>query len=104
MSSQPLQVVVTGATGKQGGALIQALPSKPNQPFEIYAITRDATSASAKYLAQKPNVNVVEGGFDHPEAIFQKVSNVWGLFSVTTAPIDIRGRSGHGRASGQSND
>ncbi|GAB7329704.1 hypothetical protein MBLNU13_g01437t1 [Cladosporium sp. NU13] len=91
MSSQPLQVVVTGATGKQGGALIQALLSKPNQTLEIYAVTRDAASGSSKALAVKSNVHVVEGDFDHPEAIFQKVPNVWGLFSVTTAPIDIKG-------------
>jgi uncharacterized protein YbjT (DUF2867 family) len=64
-------VVGTGATSKQGGALIQVLPSKPSQPFEIYAVTRDATSASAKSLAEKPDINVVEGDFDHPEAIFQ---------------------------------
>ncbi|KAK4543112.1 hypothetical protein LTR36_005889 [Oleoguttula mirabilis] len=77
------RLVVTGATGKQGGALISALLSKPSQPFEIYALTRNKTSKGAQALARKPNVHVIEGDFKDPGAIFKQVENPWGFFSVT---------------------
>lgn len=77
-------LIVTGATGKQGGALISALLAQPKQPFQIYAVTRNAQSASAQALATKPNVHVIQGKFDEPAAIFAQVEDQpWGLFSVT---------------------
>lgn len=88
--SSPRRLVVTGATGKQGGALISALLSHNEQSFQIYAVTRNRSSASAQSLASKPNVKVIEGDFDRPEAILQQIENVWGLFSVST----ISGRNG----------
>ncbi|KAJ5578222.1 uncharacterized protein N7459_007186 [Penicillium hispanicum] len=42
-------VLITGATGKQGGSLIRSLISR-NAPFEILAITRNPESASAQKL------------------------------------------------------
>ena len=45
-------ILVTGATGKQGGAVINAL-LKENAPFEILALTRDAQSSSSQKLLQK---------------------------------------------------
>ena len=76
------KLVVTGATGKQGGGLIAALLERQNQPFEIYAVTRNATSGSAKSLASK-GIKIVQGDFDKPEEIFKQVKDAWGLFSVT---------------------
>lgn len=87
MASDRRAIVVTGATGKQGGALIEALLAKPSQPFNIYAVTRNKESNSAKSLASKPNVHVVEGHFDDPAAIFAQVEKPWGLFSVTTPEL-----------------
>ncbi|KAF2172757.1 hypothetical protein M409DRAFT_16722 [Zasmidium cellare ATCC 36951] len=81
------RLIVTGATGKQGGALISALLSKPKQPLEIYAVTRNKTSPSAQRLAAKPNVTLIEGNFSDPEAIFRQVKDPWGIFSVTM-PMD----------------
>nr|POE65058.1 hypothetical protein CFP56_34726 [Quercus suber] len=81
MSTQNL--IVTGATGKQGGALIAALLAMPSQPFEIYAVTRNKASGSAQTLAKNPRVHLVEGEFDHPAAILAQVPKPWGLFSVT---------------------
>lgn len=81
------RLIVTGATGKQGGAVISALLTKPSQPFEIYAVTRNKESEPAKSLASKPNVKVVQGDFDNPKAIFSQIQNPWGLFSVTTLQV-----------------
>lgn len=77
------RLLITGATGKQGGALITALLSHPTQPFEIFALTRDKTSPGAQRLASKPGVKLVQGNLDDVEAILNQVPKpLWGLFSV----------------------
>ncbi|QIW96616.1 hypothetical protein AMS68_002134 [Peltaster fructicola] len=78
------RLIVTGATGKQGGALVQALLAKSSQSFEIFAVTRNKESTGAKALARKPNVRVIQGEFDDPAAIFAQVQDPWGVFIVTT--------------------
>jgi uncharacterized protein YbjT (DUF2867 family) len=78
-------VLVTGATGKQGGATIRALLQTD---FEILALTRDATSASAQKLtALSPNVKLLQGDLKSVAAIFEEARNlsrnsIWGIFSV----------------------
>ncbi|KUJ23712.1 putative NmrA-like family domain-containing protein 1 [Mollisia scopiformis] len=77
-------ILVTGATGKQGGAVIRALLSSPTPSFHIYALTRNASSPSAQALASKPNITVVEGDTSNPAPIFTSISQpVHGVFSVT---------------------
>jgi len=80
------RILVTGATGKQGGALISALlKSQPDPPFHLVALTRKANSARAQALAQKPNVSVLEGDLDDCNSIFKKSSEPFhGVFGVTT--------------------
>src|SRR5437667_8612141 len=76
-------VLVTGATGKQGGAVIDALlAAQPNPPFDIAAVTRDTSSNSAQALASKPQVRLIQGNLNEPTAIFEQLENVWGVFSV----------------------
>lgn len=83
--SKSRRILVTGATGKQGGALISALLSNPSQPFQIEALTRNKTSSSAQQLAQNPNVNIVQGDFNDVPAIFSQIqAPLWGIFIVTT--------------------
>jgi uncharacterized protein YbjT (DUF2867 family) len=96
----PRRLVVTGATGKQGGALIAALLARPSQPFEIYALTRNKTSRSARALASKPNVHVIEGHFKDPAAIFQQVENPWGMF-LMTMPMNAKKEEAEGKAMSQ---
>ncbi|KAK5167334.1 uncharacterized protein LTR77_007033 [Saxophila tyrrhenica] len=76
------RLVVTGATGKQGGGLINALLDLSPQPFEIYAVTRNTTSGGSKALASK-GVKLIQGDFENAEQIFKQVEKPWGLFSVT---------------------
>ncbi|OAL40013.1 hypothetical protein AYO20_00926 [Fonsecaea nubica] len=83
----PRKILVTGATGKQGGAVVKALLANP-PPFdyEILAITRKTTSNAAKALASKPKVTLIEGDLDDCTSIFAKaggVGAVWGVFCVT---------------------
>lgn len=80
-------ILVTGATGKQGSSVINALLAAKTQ-FQILALTRNVSSPSAKALAAKSsNVILVEGNLDDADSIFrnaQKVTSlpIWGVFSV----------------------
>lgn len=80
-------VLITGATGKQGGSVISAL-LKQNADMEILAVTRDASSTGAQRLKRKsPKIQLVEGNLDEPEGIFtnaQEITSqpIWGVFSV----------------------
>lgn len=80
-------ILVTGATGKQGGALIKNLIKK-NAPFQILAVTRNTQSASAqKLLKDSKNVTLVQGDLDSPSEIFKNAQQqtsqpIWGVFSV----------------------
>merc|ERR1711977_407576 len=79
-------ILVTGATGKQGGAVIDALAS--NSDFTLLAQTRNAAGAGAQKLQSKGNnIKVVEGDQDDVPGLFanaQKVAEkgIWGVYSV----------------------
>ncbi|KAH8799770.1 nucleoside-diphosphate-sugar epimerase family protein [Xylogone sp. PMI_703] len=83
-------VLITGATGKQGGAVVKSLLSR-NATFEILAVTRNAQSSSAQSLLKKsPKIKLVEGNLDNPALIFQNAKKatsvpIWGVFSVQAA-------------------
>jgi uncharacterized protein YbjT (DUF2867 family) len=82
-------ILVTGATGRQGGAVIKALH---NTDFEILALTRNASSPSAQKLASSsPNVKLIEGDLDNTEAVFKNAkaatsNSIWGVYSVQGKP------------------
>jgi len=64
-------------------ALVAA--NSPTPKFQILALTRNPESGSAKALAEKPKVTVIQGDLDDPKAIFEKAGGagaVWGVFSV----------------------
>ena len=85
------RILITGATGKQGGALLSALlRSPPTPPFHLVALTRNAKSPRAVELAKKSNVSVVEGDLDNCEAIFKASPEpFYGVFSVQV-PLNVK--------------
>lgn len=79
-------ILVTGATGKQGGAAIKAILSSPNaSDFTLLAVTRNTESASAKSLVSK-GVKLVQGDLNDVPALFESAKEIaqpiWGVFSV----------------------
>lgn len=58
--------LVTGATGSQGGGVVRHLLEGGG--FRIRALTRDATSAKARHLAEG-GVEVVQGDLLQPESL-----------------------------------
>ena len=84
MSTQR-RILVTGATGKQGGETIKALLQSPEaSTLKIYALTRNPESGSAKALAAKSeNIKVVKGDLDDAQAVFKEVGEpVDAVFAV----------------------
>lgn len=75
------KLLIIGATGKQGGAVIDALISH-NAAFEILALTRNTSSPSAQKLASKPNVTLIQGDSLTPASIFE-AHKIYGVFLMT---------------------
>ena len=71
-------ILVTGATGAQGGALIPLLLEKG---FTVRALTRDPAKPSAQKLAQQ-GVEVVAGDLDDEESLHRACEGCDGVFSV----------------------
>lgn len=87
--------LITGATGKQGGAVIRALLAQNTSPRpNILAVTRNESSPSAQRLASlSPSVSLVQGDLDDCPAIFKSLSSrpVDGVFSVQMPAAGWRG-------------
>ena len=83
-------LLITGATGKQGGSAIDALLASPRaSEFSILGVTRSTDSPSAQKLAAKsPLIKLIQGDFADVPAMFRAASDaaagrpVWGVFSV----------------------
>ena len=85
-------ILVTGATGNQGGAVVDALIKQNEGDFTIVALTRNTSSPSASRLAAKSSLRVLQGDMDQPDAIFsdaQKMLGVpiWGVFMVQVSGV-----------------
>ncbi len=80
-------ILVTGATGQQGGAVISALLASPTAAdVVIYAVTRSPSSSAAASLASTPSVKVIQGDLDDPACLFHAAGvPIWGVYSVQVA-------------------
>ncbi|KAI2470481.1 NAD(P)-binding protein [Annulohypoxylon bovei var. microspora] len=105
MSSKVL--LITGATGNQGGSVIEALLGRSVDKFTILAVTRDANSSSAKRLAEKSSsIKIVQGNLDDVPGIFQEARKVhsqpiWGVYSVQISigkGVTVEGEITQGKA------
>ncbi|RMJ03764.1 hypothetical protein BHE90_016106 [Fusarium euwallaceae] len=85
-------LLITGATGKQGGAVIDSLVAKQPSNFLLLAVTRNANSTSAKRLAAKSSsIKLVEGDLNALPSLFNSAKTLaggvplWGVYSVQAA-------------------
>jgi uncharacterized protein YbjT (DUF2867 family) len=74
----PLTIFVTGATGKQGGAVARNLIANG---FMVKALTRDPSSAAAASLKSK-QIQLIKGDLNEPGTYSSHLKNVHGIFSV----------------------
>ena len=75
-----LTVVVTGSTGKQGGAVARALLERGHT---VRAVTRDPNSSQAKALA-KAGATIVAASVEDAAAITKALEGATSLFAMTT--------------------
>jgi uncharacterized protein YbjT (DUF2867 family) len=78
--SQKLAVLVTGATGKQGGAVVKNLLERGH---EVRAITRSTDSAKARELANA-GVTLVRASLEDTAALTKALEGATSLFAMTT--------------------
>jgi uncharacterized protein YbjT (DUF2867 family) len=81
------KILVTGATGKQGSAVVNALVANPPPyPHEIIALTRNTDSPAAKKLiAKSKSITILAGDLNDCLSIFSKAGgngSIWGVFSM----------------------
>lgn len=71
-------ILVTGATGQQGGAVARALLAE-GRP--VRAMTRHPEGEAARALAEL-GATVVRGDLDDPESLRAALDGVWGVFAL----------------------
>jgi uncharacterized protein YbjT (DUF2867 family) len=79
--TETTSVLVTGATGNQGGAVVDHLLASDEQ-FDVRGLTRDATSDAARELEDR-GVTMVEGDLGDPETLRDPVDEADAVFAVT---------------------
>ncbi len=87
-------VVISGATGQQGGATLRALTGKG---FKVRAFTRNPDSDAAKAVAST-GVELVKGDLDDEASISAALEGAWGAYAVQntwTAGVDGEEAQGH---------
>lgn len=80
-------ILVTGATGKQGRGVLDAIATLPTQnsstPFHILAMVRDPASAASEALSKLSNVSIIQGDLNNSNAVFKAYGKpIWGVYSV----------------------
>ncbi len=77
---QPRTVLVTGATGQQGGAVARALLARGHR---VVALTRTPEGAAARALATA-GARIAAGGFRQPDALAAALRGVDTLYAMGT--------------------
>lgn len=85
-------VLITGATGKQGSAVVKSL-LQAKSDFTILAVTRNPNSPAAQELKNtSPNILLVQGDLNDASAIFENArkampGSIWGVYSIQVRQI-----------------
>lgn len=86
--SSPRRFLIVGATGKQGGAVVNSLlearaklPS--DQQFSVVCLTHDAYCPKARSLASRPGVSTIDGDIMHPAKFLEHAGPISGVFCMT---------------------
>jgi len=88
-------VLITGATGKQGGATARALAGKG---FRLVAMTRKPEGDAAKALASATGAELIEGDLNDAASIRKALKGIWGVFGVqNTWEAGVEGEEEQGK-------
>ncbi|WBW73749.1 NmrA family protein [Schizosaccharomyces osmophilus] len=83
-------LVVFGATGNQGGSVIEEVINDPFlvNEYKIRAVTRDTSKSSAQALQQTGKVEVVQGDADDVSSLKRIFEGAHTIFFLTTTVYD----------------
>lgn len=88
-------ILISGATGQQGGATARALAGKG---FKLRALTRNPDSDTAKALAAATGAELVKGELDDEASLKAALSGAWGAYAVqNTWTAGVEGEEAQGR-------
>src|SRR5229473_8332055 len=71
-------VLITGATGRQGGSVLRNMRTKG---WKLRALTRYSDGAGAEALTSQ-GIEVVKGDLEDPPSLEQAARGVYGVYSV----------------------
>ncbi|CAG9983878.1 unnamed protein product [Clonostachys byssicola] len=97
MSPEKPLLVVCGATGNQGGSVINYFLSQPSNPYALRGITRDPSSAKSQALAAQ-GVEMVAGDFNHPLSLDSAFKGASAIFGVNDFWVYFRNAEKRGEA------
>ncbi|MCB0726781.1 MAG: NmrA/HSCARG family protein [Ignavibacteriae bacterium] len=78
--SEKKRILVTGATGAQGGSVADFLLKSGN--YSVRALTRDKGKEKALKL-KDAGAEIVEGNLDNKESLIEAMKDCYGVFGVT---------------------
>jgi len=88
-------ILITGATGQQGGATARALAGKG---FKLRALTRNPDSDVAKALAAATGAELVKGDLDDEASLKAALAGAWGAYAVqNTWTAGVEGEETQGK-------
>ncbi len=87
-------ILVTGATGQQGGATARALLAEGHN---VYAMTRNPDGEAARSLAAE-GAQIVRGDLDEEASLRAALEGMWGVFAVqNTWEAGVEGEEEQGK-------
>ena len=92
--AQSKLVLVAGATGKQGGAVVEALLTRGHQ---VRALTRNPASPASNRLGQQ-GVEIAVGDFTDHDSMVRALRGVDAVYAMSTPyeqGAEKRNRTGH---------
>jgi len=88
-------ILITGATGKQGGATARELAGKG---FKLRAMTRHPESDAAKAVASEAGAELVHGDLNDAASLKSALKGAWGVFGVqNTWEAGVEGEEEQGK-------
>jgi uncharacterized protein YbjT (DUF2867 family) len=88
-------ILITGATGKQGGATARELAGKG---FKLRAMTRNPDSDAAKAVASDAGAELVQGDLNDAASLKSALKGAWGVFGVqNTWEAGVEGEEEQGK-------
>lgn len=82
--ASPKIITVYGATGSQGGSVVESLLKNSSKSFKVRGITRNRNSEKSKSLASRGVEMVQADGLIHQQVI-DALKGSWGFFANTNS-------------------